>query len=122
MFLFCNTMIFSGDCSAGPRPYNGSAKSRFKAILQKRENWLWIRLSAFFLDLCAWRATKSGAYVVPKTKYMTLGPKFYNFGVLSPRIFFCFVNPCFFAEIAAQDLDNKMAVSNHDFKPSGTFF
>ena len=36
------------------------------------------------------------AYVISKTKYMTLGPNFYIFSVLSPLICFCFVNPLFF--------------------------
>ena len=66
-------------------------------------------------------ATKSEAYVVPKTKYLTLAPKFYNFSVLSPRRCFCFVNPYLLTEIAAQHLDHTMAVSNHVLKPSGAF-
>ena len=37
MPLLCKSTIFSGDCSARPRPQNASVKSRFKAILQKKK-------------------------------------------------------------------------------------
>ena len=55
-------------------------------------------------------------------RYLTLGPKFYNFNVLSPRICFCFVNPYILADIAANHLHHCNPVSKHDLKPSGTFF
>ena len=49
---------------------------------------------------------------------MTLGPKFYIFSVLSPRICFCFVNPYFLAGIAAFVEILLLAVSKHDLKRS----
>ena len=61
-------------------------------------------------------------YVISKTKYMTLGPKFYIFSALSPRICFCFVNPYFLAGRAAFFAILRLAVSKHDLKASGTFF
>ena len=61
-------------------------------------------------------------YVISKTKYMTLGPTFYIFSVLSPRICFCFVNPYFLAGCAAFFAILRLAVSKHDLKASGTFF
>ena len=54
-------------------------------------------------------------------KYLTLGPKFYNFSVLSPRICFCFVNPKFRKIPAALDEYFAMAVSNRDLKPFWNF-
>ena len=56
------------------------------------------------------------------TKYMTLGPTFYLFSVLSPRICFCFVNQYFLAGSAAFFEILRLAVSKHDLKASGTFF
>ena len=47
---------------------------------------------------------------------MTLGPKFYIFSVLSPRICFCFVNPYFLAGCAAFFAILRLAVSKHDLK------
>ena len=61
-------------------------------------------------------------YVISETKYMTLGPKFYMFSVLSPRICFCFVNPSFLAGCAAFFAILRLAVSKHVLKASGTFF
>ena len=54
----------------------------------------------------------------PKTNYVTLGPKFYLFSVLSPRICFCFVNPSFLAGIAAFIEILLLALSKHDLKRS----
>ena len=51
-------------------------------------------------------------------KYTTLGPKFYIFSVLSPRICFCFVNPYFLAGIAAFVEILLLAVSKHVLKRS----
>ena len=48
------------------------------------------------------------------TKYLTLGPTFYIFSVLSPRICFCFVNPYSLAGIAAFFEILLLAVSKHD--------
>ena len=71
--------------------------------------------------LAGWLA-KPEAYVVSKMKYMTSGPKLYNFSVLSPRICFYFVNLYFLVQIATFFEIFKLAVSKHDLKPSGTFF
>ena len=49
---------------------------------------------------------------------MTLGPNFYIFSVLSPRICFCFVNPYFLAGIAASVEIWLLAVSKHVLKRS----
>ena len=53
---------------------------------------------------------------------LTLGPKFYIFSVLSPRICFCFVNPYCIAGIAAFFEILLLAVSKHVLKPSGIVF
>ena len=53
---------------------------------------------------------------------LTLGPKFYIFSVLSPRICFCFENPFFLAGSAAFFEILLLAVSKHVLKPSGAFF
>ena len=78
------------------------------------------------MHVCSWRATKPEAefeaYVLPTTKYLTLGPRFYTFRVLSPRICFCFVNPYSLAGCAAFFAILRLAVSKHDLKASGTFF
>ena len=52
------------------------------------------------------------------TLILTLGPKFYIFSVLSPRICFCFVNPYFLAGIAAFCEILLLAVSKYDLKRS----
>ena len=49
---------------------------------------------------------------------MTLGPKFYIFSVLSPRICFCFVNPYLLAGCAAFFAILRLAELN----ASGTLF
>ena len=49
---------------------------------------------------------------------LTLGPHFYIFSVLSPRICFCFVNPYFLAGIAAFGEILLLAVSKHVLKRS----
>ena len=49
---------------------------------------------------------------------LTLGPDFYIFSVLSPRICFCFVNPYFLAGIAAFVEILLLAVSKHVLKRS----
>ena len=51
-------------------------------------------------------------------EYTTLGPNFYIFSVLSPRICFCFVNPYLLAGIAAFFEILLLAVSRHDLKRS----
>ena len=52
------------------------------------------------------------------TLILSLGPKFYIFSVLSPRICFCFVNPYFLAGIAAFVEILLLAVSKHVLKRS----
>ena len=52
----------------------------------------------------------------PTTKYMTLGPTFYTKLVLSPKYYFCFVNPYFLAGSAAFYLYIHMLVSKQDLK------
>ena len=56
------------------------------------------------------------AYVFPKTKYTTLGPKFYTKLVLPPKCYFWFVNPYFLAGSAAFVLFYAVAVSKPDLK------
>ena len=60
-------------------------------------------------------------YVISKTKYMTSGPTFYIFNILSPRICFCFAKP-YLAGCAAFFAILCLAVPKHDLKASGTFF
>ena len=57
-------------------------------------------------------------YIFGGGLYMTLGPKFYIFSVLSPRICFCFVNPYCIAGIAAFFEILLLAVSKHVLKRS----
>ena len=55
-------------------------------------------------------------------KYMlTLGPTFYMFSVLTPRICFCFVKPYFLAGVVAFFEILLLAVSKHVLKPSAAF-
>ena len=58
------------------------AKDDLKRSLKTLIFWPWIGLYAIFMDFCPRRATKSEAYVVPKTTYTTLGPKFYGYNFL----------------------------------------
>ena len=55
-------------------------------------------------------------------QYTTLGPKFYIFSVLSPRICFCFVNPYFLAGIASFCEILLLAVSKHVLKRLNKMF
>ena len=61
-------------------------------------------------------------YIFGGGLYMTLGPKFYIFSVLSPRICFCFVKPYCIAGIAAFFEILLLALSKHVLKPSGISF
>ena len=55
-------------------------------------------------------------------EYATLGPKFYMFSALSPRICFCFVNPYFLSGIAAFCEILLLAMSKYVLEPPGIFF
>ena len=58
----------------------------------------------------------AGFSCTQKTKYMTLGPKFYTKLVLPPKCYFCFVNPWLRCGSAALYLYIPVLVSKHDLK------
>ena len=82
MFLFSKSIIPEDSKISRRDLEHVYVKRRFKAILKKQIFWAWIGLYAIFMDFCPRRATKSEAYVAPKTKYTTLGPKFYGYNFL----------------------------------------
>ena len=55
MFLFCKSIIFSGDCSKSPPPLDSSVKTRFKAFWDIFFENVHATLDSqvtFFLDVC----------------------------------------------------------------------
>ena len=75
--------------------------------------YLILQLLDYFLTIIS---LERSMWEGPKNNYMTLGPNFYLFSVLSPRICFCFVNPYFLAGIAAFCEILLLAVSKHVLK------
>ena len=86
----------------------------------KSFSWSWERLSKH-LKNCFGGFTDGFTYfyvLFLQKQYLTLGPEFYIFSVLSPRICFCFQNRRFLAPRPPDDLSYNLPVSKHVLKRS----